>query len=115
MFDQHGELAAMTLWEQLEGRSRIRNVKRTLFVVPTVLCYAACHFSNYSYVVCVTNVVLWIAQMIGKLPIMNGVRIFGINRTTGIDDNNNCSDDNRQNNTNRFVAPRSPLRRRGAK
>ena len=50
MFDQHGELAAMTLWEQLEGRSHIIHIKRTLFIVPTVLCYAACHFSNYSYV-----------------------------------------------------------------
>jgi len=115
MFDQHGELAAMTLWEQLEGRSHILNVKRTLFVVPTVLCYAACHFSNYSYAVCVTNVCLWIAQIIGKLPIMNGVRIFGINRTAGIDDNSNCGDGNRQYNTNRFVAARNPLRRRGVK
>lgn len=85
-FDQHGELAAMTLWEQLEGRSQILNVKRSLFVVPTILCYAACHFSNYSFDVCVTNVILWIVQMAGKLPIMNGVRIFGINRTAGIDD-----------------------------
>mmetsp|Transcript_24593 Transcript_24593/g.67892 ORF Transcript_24593/g.67892 Transcript_24593/m.67892 type:complete len:238 (+) Transcript_24593:391-1104(+) len=85
-FDIHGELAAMTLWEQLEGRSQILNVKRSLFVVPTVLCYAACHFSNYSYDVCVTNVILWIVQIAGKLPIMNGVRIFGINRTAGIDD-----------------------------
>eukprot|EP00532_Pseudo-nitzschia_australis_P001159 CAMPEP_0168190124 /NCGR_PEP_ID=MMETSP0139_2-20121125/16737_1 /TAXON_ID=44445 /ORGANISM="Pseudo-nitzschia australis, Strain 10249 10 AB" /LENGTH=238 /DNA_ID=CAMNT_0008113055 /DNA_START=70 /DNA_END=786 /DNA_ORIENTATION=+ len=85
-FDEHGELAAMTLWEQLEGRSRILGVKRTMFVVPTVLCYAACQFSNYSFDVCVANVVLWIIQMAGKLPIMNGVRIFGINRTAGIDD-----------------------------
>jgi len=115
MFDEHGELAAMTLWEQLEGRSHILNVKRTLFIVPTVLCYAACQFSNYSYAVCVTNVFLWILQMMGKLPIMNGVRIFGINRTTGIDDNYDCgnSDDNSRN-ANRIVAARS-RRRLGAK
>ncbi|OEU18466.1 hypothetical protein FRACYDRAFT_163750, partial [Fragilariopsis cylindrus CCMP1102] len=80
MFDEHGELAAMTLWEQLEGRSQILNVKRTLFIVPTVLCYAACHFSKYSYIVCFSNVILWIVHMMGKLPIMNGVRIFGINQ-----------------------------------
>jgi len=115
LFDQHGELAAMTLWEQLEGRSRILNVKRTLFIVPTVLCYAACHFSNYSYVVCVTNVFLWILQIMGKLPIMNGVRIFGINRTTGIDDNYDCgNNDDNSHNANRFEVARS-RRRRGAK
>lgn len=115
MFDQHGELAGMTLWEQLEGRSHILNVKRTLFIVPTILCYAACHFSNYSYPTCITNIILWILQMMGKLPIMNGVRIFGINRTTGIDDNYESSDTGESsNNANRFVAARN-RRRRGAK
>mmetsp|Transcript_17848 Transcript_17848/g.36679 ORF Transcript_17848/g.36679 Transcript_17848/m.36679 type:complete len:223 (-) Transcript_17848:611-1279(-) len=114
MFDEHGELAAMTLWEQLEGRSRVLNIKRTLFVVPTVLCYAACHFSNYSYAVCVTNVILWILQMMGKFPFMNGVRIFGINRTTGIDDNYECNNDDNGHNAVRIVSARS-RRRRGCK
>lgn len=115
MFDQHGELAAMTLWEQLEARSGILNVKRTLFIVPTILCYAACHFSNYSNAVCITNIFLWILQMMGKLPIMNGVRIFGINRTTGIDDNFDCDDiDDNGRNANRFVATKN-RRRRGTK
>lgn len=91
MFDEHGDLAAMTLWEQIEGRSNTLMVKRTLAIVPTLLCYAACQFSKYSYVVCFANVVLWIILMMAKLPIMNGVRIFGINRTTGIDDNYNIS------------------------
>lgn len=113
-FDEHGELAAMTLWEQLEGRSRILNVKRTLFIVPTVLCYAACHFSNYSYDVCVTNVILWIVQMAGKLPIMNGVRIFGINRTAGIDDDDCGNDENNPHSRNGISSARS-RRRRGSK
>ena len=86
MFDEQGEMSAMTLWEQLEGRSNTFVVKRVLTVVPTLLCYAACHFSNYDYEVCVLNVVLWLLHVFAKLPVMNGVRIFGINRTTGIDD-----------------------------
>ena len=110
MFDEHGELAAMTLWEQLEGRSQILNVKRTLFIVPTVLCYAACHFSKYSYIVCFSNVILWIIHMMGKLPIMNGVRIFGINQTTGIDDNYEYKNNN-NNNDDRHVAARRRRRR----
>jgi len=119
MFDEHGELAAMTLWEQLEGRSKILNVKRTLFIVPTVLCYAACHFSKYSYAVCTANIVLWIVQIMAKLPIMNGVRIFGINRTTGIDDNDDSSnnDSNNDSNSNSLDADRfgTPSRRRRRK
>ena len=86
VFDEQGEMSAMTLWEQLEGRDHTRVVKRALSIVPTVLCYAACQFSNYEYNVCAVNIVLWFIHMSAKLPIMNGVRIFGINRTQGIDD-----------------------------
>jgi hypothetical protein len=109
MFDEHGELAAMTLWEQLEGRSQILNVKRTLFIVPTVLCYAACHFSKYSYIVCFSNGFLWLIHMCSKLPMMNGYRIFGINQTTGIDDNYEYI--NNDNNNDRHVAARRRRRR----
>lgn len=86
LFDEQGEMAAMTLWEQLEGRPNTVVVRRTLGVVPTLLCYAACHFSQYDGRVCLWNVILWTIHVAGKLPFMNGVRIFGINRTTGIDD-----------------------------
>ena len=86
MFDEQGEMSAMTLWEQLEGRPNTVVVKRTLTIVPTLLCYAACHFSNYQYEACLYNFVLWTIHVMAKLPVMNGVRIFGINKTTGIDD-----------------------------
>mmetsp|Transcript_28063 Transcript_28063/g.31537 ORF Transcript_28063/g.31537 Transcript_28063/m.31537 type:complete len:289 (-) Transcript_28063:98-964(-) len=114
MFDEHGELAGMTLWEQIEGRSNTLMVKRTLAIVPTLLCYAACHFSEYSYVVCFANVVLWIISMMGKLPIMNGVRIFGINQTTGIDDNYNYINNNENDNNENYrrVAARKRRSRR---
>ncbi|KAG7343154.1 ORMDL family protein [Nitzschia inconspicua] len=94
LFDEQGEMAAMTLWEQLEGRSNTVVVKRTLTIVPTLLCYAACHFSEYSWQVCFWNSVLWSVHIIAKLPGMNGVRIFGINRTTGIDDEYEKQDEN---------------------
>jgi hypothetical protein len=88
LFDEQGEMAAMTLWEQLEGRFGATACKRVLTAVPTFLCYAACQFSNYEYNVCVMNTTLWALCMLAKLPFMNGVRLFGINRTTGIDDFN---------------------------
>jgi len=86
LFDEQGEMAAMTLWEQLEGRFGAAAARRVLTAIPTFLCYAACQFSNYERVVCLTNVTLWMLCMFAKLPFMNGVRIFGINKTTGIDD-----------------------------
>eukprot|EP00980_Cylindrotheca_fusiformis_P004163 scaffold909_cov135-Cylindrotheca_fusiformis.AAC.20 len=86
LFDEQGEMAAMTLWEQLEGRFGATAAKRVLTAVPTFLCYAACQFSNYEYNVCVLNITIWALCMLAKLPFMNGVRLFGINRTTGIDD-----------------------------
>lgn len=86
LFDEQGEMGAMTLWEQLEGRRNTIVVKRTLTLVPTLLCYAACHFSEYSWRVCFWNILLWAIHTVAKLPGMNGVRIFGINSTTGIDD-----------------------------
>jgi hypothetical protein len=85
-FDDQGEMSAMTLWEQLEGRPQTVTTKRALTILPTLLCYAACHFSNYRGDICVANCILWSIHVLAKLPLMNGVRIFGINRTTGIDD-----------------------------
>lgn len=85
LFDEQGEMAGMTLWEQLEGRSHTSSLKRLLTAVPTLLCYAACHFSEYATAICVCNIILWAIQVAGKLPFMNGVRILGINRTTGME------------------------------
>lgn len=86
LFDEQGEMAALTLWEQLEGRPKTAMVKRILTLVPTLLCYAACHFAHYDIQLCAVNGFVWAICILGKLPFMNGVRIFGINQTTGIDD-----------------------------
>jgi len=52
--------------------------------------------------------------MMGKLPIMNGVRIFGINQTTGIDDNYNYINNNENDNNENYrrVAARKRRSRR---
>jgi hypothetical protein len=86
LFDEQGEMAALTLWEQLEGRPKNAMLKRILTLIPTLLCYAACHFSHYDLELCAVNGFVWVICILGKLPFMNGVRIFGINQTTGIDD-----------------------------
>ena len=87
LLDEQGELNAMTTWEQLEA-SPYANVavRRTLLTLPTVLAYTACVTSHFDPVTSGLNVVLWSIAMLAKLPMMNGVRLFGINRTAGIDD-----------------------------
>jgi len=87
---EQGELNAMTLWEQLnsspDSSCTLRYSKQMLFVVPTVLCYLACHFGRYEKGLSLVNVLIWIVCLVAKLDWMNGVRLWGINRTIGIDD-----------------------------
>jgi hypothetical protein len=88
-FYEQGELNAMTLWEQLESSPETQqsnNTKQVLFIVPTILCYLACHFCNYDRILSGINLGVWAVCVIAKLEGMNGVRLLGINRTIGIDD-----------------------------
>ena len=87
-FYEQGELNAMTLWEQLTTSPDMTRsfIKKVLVIVPTILCYIACHFANYDKTLSAINLVVWAICVIAKLDGMTGVRIFGINRTIGIDD-----------------------------
>jgi hypothetical protein len=88
LYDDSGEMNALTLWEQLEATQDTRPVRETFQVAPCLLCWVACHAADYERTVCLVNAALWAATMLGKLPFMNGVRMFGINQTAGIDDDN---------------------------
>ncbi|GKY99120.1 hypothetical protein MPSEU_000867500 [Mayamaea pseudoterrestris] len=105
-FDDTGSQAGWTLWEQLllagqqeqqgvnlnnantmsSNSNHRRTLQSWLLLVPTLLTYAACVQCQYNAVACVVNVVSWVVALVAKLPAMVGVRIFGINRTVGIDD-----------------------------
>jgi len=84
--DEQGEMSALTAWEQLEATNGTRNVRRILAFVPTIVCYAACYFAQFDAQLSSVNVAAWAVLMLAKMPFMNGVRILGINRTAGIDD-----------------------------
>ena len=85
--DPQGELNADTLWEQLVARGEnAEGARKVLLIVPTVLCYAACHNAEYEYQWCGLNLVLWLIAMFAKTPMMVGIRLFDVNRTAGIDD-----------------------------
>jgi hypothetical protein len=87
LYDEQGEMNALTVWEQLEATQGTKPVRRVLLIVPTVLTWAACWAAQYDTNTSLLNIILWLVAIAAKLPFMNGVRIFGINRTAGIDDN----------------------------
>jgi ORMDL family len=89
LLDEQGELNAMTVWEQLEATAESStHMRRTLLLVPTVLAYTACVTAHFEPIASALNVAVWCVAMLAKSPFMNGVRLFGINRTAGIDDYN---------------------------
>lgn len=111
-----GEMCNMTLWEQIVSKpnqtgqpsihlsdvskysparnlqgSLTRAIKKlrsrdVLCVIPTLLAHASCHIARYQYQYVLVNMGAWAVVMLPKMPFMNGVRLFGINRTAGIDD-----------------------------
>jgi hypothetical protein len=91
LYDEQGEMNALTVWEQLEATQGTKPVRQVLLIVPTVLTYTACWAAQYDKNTSILNIVLWLVAIAAKLPFMNGVRIFGINRTAGIDDNDSVT------------------------
>lgn len=94
LIDTQNEMGALTLWEQFVALGPdAAFVRQTLLIVPVLLCYAACDFADYSPPACLMNFILLAIEIVGKTDFMNGVRIFGINRTVGIDDSIHDKDD----------------------
>jgi hypothetical protein len=91
--NQQGELNAMTVWEQLEATPESStHMRRSLLIVPTILSYIAIWMTNFEPTITFLNVCIWCVNMLPKLSFMNGVRLFGINRTAGIDDDVDYND-----------------------
>ena len=89
-FYDHGELNAMTLWEQLsccpESNIVANQTKQVLYIIPTLLCYVSCKFVNFDAGISLLNLGVWFICVVAKMDGMQGVRLFGFNRTIGIDD-----------------------------
>ena len=85
--EDQGDLDHLTLWEQLEATPGTGTVRFVLRVTPTFLCYVACIEAGWGQAqsLCSLNVGIWSLCMLPKMPFMNGVRIFGINRHPVID------------------------------
>ena len=57
-----------------------------MLLVPTVLLLVTLKTSDYTPMTCIVHVPVWFILIVGKFPGMEGVRLFGINRTPGVDD-----------------------------
>jgi hypothetical protein len=84
--DAQGIYSGLTMYEQIDGGIPYTMTKKFLMVIPAYICWMACHVSNYKPVVNIVNVGMFLLSIIPKVPEMHGVRIFGLNSTSGIDD-----------------------------
>ncbi|KAL7466094.1 hypothetical protein ACHAXS_006392 [Conticribra weissflogii] len=76
------------------GTPTVRGQGRdVLIVIPTLLAHASCYIANYELQYAAINVAVWAVIMLPKMPFMNGVRILGINKTAGIDDDFDVDED----------------------
>lgn len=85
-FYSQGVFNGLTLWEQIDDGEPWTNTKKFLMLVPSLLLLVALYASEFSPVHMGINVPIWAALIFAKLPVMQGVRILGINSTPGIDD-----------------------------
>ena len=77
----------MTLWEQLDRTPESNlHMRNTLKLVPCILCYLAILVSEFDRQLVCLNIVSLCIQLVPKFPFMDGVRIWNINSTPGIDD-----------------------------
>ncbi len=93
MMDLSSPIRLSGFRESLTSAIKTLRSRDVLCVVPTLLAHASCHIANYEFQYVVVNVGVWAVVMLPKMPFMNGVRILGINRTTGIDDGDYFQDD----------------------
>jgi ORMDL family len=79
--EDQGDLDHLTLWEQIEATPHTGSLRLALRLVPTFVCYMACREAGFSEgpILCALNLAVWYLTLLGKMPWMNGVRIFGIN------------------------------------
>lgn len=69
----------LTLWEQIDNEAQYTATKKYLFAVPIFLFLVSTHFSRYDLTLFSVNLLSLLIALIGKLPAMHKVRLFGIN------------------------------------
>jgi hypothetical protein len=70
----------LTLWEQIDRGEQYTPTKKFLTTLPIVLFLLSVHYSNYDLVTFSVNFLSVSVNLIGKMPFMDKVRLFGINK-----------------------------------
>lgn len=81
-----GDYNGFTVYEQMQAGVPYTKMKKFLMAIPALICWISCYSANYKPLDCVVNSVMFLICVIPKVPEMHRVRVFGINETTGIDD-----------------------------
>lgn len=78
-FNQN-EVEGLTLWEQIDYGAQFTPTKKFLTAIPILLFLISTHYTHYNFTIFLINATSVVIVLIGKLPIMHKVRIFGINK-----------------------------------
>ena len=88
--DTHAQGAwnGLTVWEQLDDASVFESPTKKIFLaVPMFMLLAQLNAAGFAkHDIAVNLPVYALFCVLPKLPLLHGVRLFGINRTVGIDD-----------------------------
>jgi len=78
--DEQGKYANLTFWEQLDAGVQLTPTRKFFTIVPIILYLITVHYSGYTGELFFYNTVAVSILLISKLPLMHGVRLFGINK-----------------------------------
>ena len=67
------------MWEQFDYGDQFTPSKKFLTVLPILMFLASTHYTHYDATLFFINFVPLFVVLVGKLPVMHRVRLFGIN------------------------------------
>jgi len=74
-----GKYDNLTFWEQLDDGLQYSTTRKFLTAVPVVLFLLASHSTEYARQPLALNLIAVLVMVIAKLPVMDRVRILGMN------------------------------------
>ncbi|KAK9767401.1 sphingolipid homeostasis protein orm1 [Basidiobolus ranarum] len=69
----------LTLWEQMDNGVQFSPSKKYFTAAPILLFLLSTHYTHYAGSTFLINIAALIVNLIGKLPAMHRVRLFGVN------------------------------------
>lgn len=79
LVEDHDQYGLYTFWEQIDDRIQYTKARKFLTIFPIALFAFACDSSHWDLAYVWLNIAITLVVVVAKLPIMHGVRLFGIN------------------------------------